>query len=258
MPKPTQIAPSLLSADFLNLERDVRLLTESAEPPEWLHLDVMDGHFVRNLTIGPAFVRSLKQITSVPLDVHLMIDNPQYQLDWYLQAGADQLTFHLEALRPGAQAKADALRPGQLGDPRGRSAYLEELSEAEIELGIDLLTAVRSAGSRAGLSINPHTPTELLRPFLGHLDTVLLMSVHPGFGGQDFIPKSFSRLSRVRSDIEAQNAPVLIEVDGGIDATNAQPAVEAGASILVAGKSIYGRANPYQAMQRIRLAASGR
>jgi ribulose-phosphate 3-epimerase len=239
------MAPSILSADYLNLERDVKLLSESDAPPEWFHLDVMDGHFVPNLTIGPPFIRALRRITEVPLDVHVMIDNPAEQLDWYLDAGANLLTFPLEALRPGAR-----------GTAKGSSATIDELTEAEVELGLELLERIRKAGALAGLSVNPATPVELLQPFYRHLDLVLLMTVHPGFGGQSFIPESLERLRQMRAAIEAQEAQVLIEIDGGIDPTTARPVAEAGADILVAGNAIYGQADPIAAMQNIRASLS--
>ncbi|MDR2035842.1 MAG: ribulose-phosphate 3-epimerase [Coriobacteriales bacterium] len=241
--RPIQLAPSILSADFLNLEQAVRLLAGSPEPPEWFHLDVMDGHFVPNLTIGPPFVRALKRITEVPLDVHLMIDNPHEQLDWYLDAGADLLTFHLEAARPGAR-----------GAHKGSSATIKDLTPEEVAFVLALLERIRAAGALAGLSINPATPVELLRPFYQHLDVVLLMSVHPGFGGQSFIPESLSRLNAIRADIAASEASVLIEVDGGIDVNTVSPAVEAGAELLVAGNAIYGQTDPVLALQNIRRA----
>lgn len=240
-----QIAPSILSADFLNLERDIRLLTESDGPPEWLHVDVMDGHFVPNLTIGPPFVRALKRITTVPLDVHLMIDNPGEQLDWYLDARADILTIHLETARPGAR-----------GAQKGSSASIEEISEEEAGHLLALLERIHSSGARAGLSLNPETPTGLLSPFYDDMDLVLVMSVHPGFGGQSFMPQSLARLQEVRRNAEAHGAELLIEVDGGINADTARLAVEAGANLLVAGNAIYGQADPVAAMQEIRAAAS--
>ncbi|MDR1088082.1 MAG: ribulose-phosphate 3-epimerase [Coriobacteriales bacterium] len=245
MSRKIQLAPSILSASFLNLERDVRLLTESADPPEWLHIDVMDGHFVPNLTMGPPFVRALKRITTVPLDVHLMIDNPGEQLDWYLDAGADLLTFHLEAVRPGAR-----------GTQKGSSATIKELTEAEVEYAHTLLARIRAAGAQAGLSLNPETPVGLLLPFYTEMDLVLLMSVHPGFGGQSFIPEALVRLTEVRDTAQAQSAELLIEVDGGIDADTAELAVEAGADVLVAGQAIYGQSDPVAALQQIRAAVS--
>lgn len=245
MPRQTQIAPSLLSADFLNLQAEVYLFDECNVPPEWLHIDVMDGHFVPNLTIGPPFVRALKKITSIPLDVHLMIDNPGEQLDWYLEAGADLLVFHLEAVRAGAHATE-----------KGSSATINELSAAEVEFARSLLARIRAAGAKAGLSINPETPVSVLAPFYEHLDVVLLMSVHPGFGGQSFIPESLVRLAEIAESIKSLNAEVLIEIDGGIDADIAELVVEAGADILVAGNAIYGQADPVVALQKIRDAAS--
>ncbi len=245
MSRKIQIAPSILSADFLNLERDVRLLTESSEPPEWLHIDVMDGHFVPNLTIGPPFVKALKRITNVPLDVHLMIDNPEEQLDWYVNAGADLITLHLEAARPGAR-----------GAQRGSSATVKDLSQEEVEKIQTLLACIHTAGARAGLSINPETPVGLLLPFYGNIELVLLMSVHPGFGGQSFIPQSVLRLEEIRTTAHELNADLLIEVDGGIDADIARVVVEAGANMLVAGNAIYGQADPVAALQAIRTAVS--
>lgn len=241
MSKPIQISPSLLSADFLNLERDVKILTESNEPPEWLHIDVMDGHFVPNLTIGPPFVKALKRITEVPLDVHLMIDNPAEQLDWYLDAGASALTIHLEAARRGAA-----------GGTKGSSATIKELREDETQAVRTMLERIRAAGCKAGLAINPLSPVSLLLPFYTGLDLVLLMSVHPGFGGQSFIPESLARLEEIKGEAEAHCADILLEVDGGIDADTAVAATLAGANMLVAGNAIYGQTDPVAAMQAIR------
>jgi len=237
------MAPSILSSDYLNLQSQIELLANCGEPPEWFHIDVMDGHFVPNLTIGPPFVRALKRITEVPLDVHVMIENPSDQLHWYLDAGADTLTVHIESLRPGAQGG------------RGFSATLQDISEAEIELGLTLLERIRSSGALAGLSINPETPVSLLKPFYQQLDLVLLMSVHPGFGGQSIIGNSYDRLREIRSEIDALGSPILLEIDGGIDVDTAPLAVAAGAEMLVAGNAIYGQADPVAAMQAIRAAA---
>jgi len=239
------MAPSILSADFLNLERDIQLLAESTEPPEWFHIDVMDGHFVPNLTIGPSFVRELKRITQVPLDVHLMISNPHVQLDWYLDAGADLLTIHIESLRPHAR-----------GGLKGRSATINDLTAEEIVKGIQLLERIQDAGAMAGLAINPATPVSLLKPFYSYIDLVLLMSVHPGFGGQSFIPESTVRMKEIQHELNLLSAPVLIEVDGGIDSKTAPLAIEAGALVLVAGNAIYGKDDPVAAMESIRSVVS--
>lgn len=241
MPKHVQISPSILSADFLNLEADVRLFEESLNPPEWLHIDVMDGHFVPNLTIGPAFVSALKKITSIPLDVHLMIDNPSEQIDWYLDAGADLLTVHIETVEPGAHAKE-----------KGSSATLKTLLNEDAERLLNLLARIREGGAQAGLSLNPHTSVELLLPFYNSIDLVLLMSVHPGFGGQSFIPESLERLAAIRSQIDEREGEVLIEVDGGVDAEIAPLVAAAGADVLVAGNAIYGQDDPVLALQHIR------
>lgn len=241
MAQKVEMSPSILSADFLNLERDIQLLAQSNEPPEWFHIDVMDGHFVPNLTIGPPFVRALKKITDVPLDVHLMIDNPEDQLNWYLEAGADLLTVQLESMRPGAR-----------GMQKGSSATIKELSDAEVTHTLGILARIRAAGALAGISLNPETPVSLLLPFYKKLDVVMLMSVHPGFGGQSFIPQSVGRLEEIRRDIDALGVDVRLEVDGGIDAGTAKIAVAAGATMLVAGNAIYGQADPVAALQLIR------
>lgn len=241
MPKHIQISPSLLSADFMNIEREVSLFSESINPPEWLHIDVMDGHFVPNHTIGPPIIKALKNITDIPLDVHLMISNPEVQLDWYLDAGADLVTFHLEAMRPGAA-----------GLEKGSSATIKEVNEAEVELAHTLIDRIHTEGTMAGLSLNPETPVGVLLPFYRSIDLILIMSVHPGFGGQSFIPQSLARIAEVRETIDALGADTLIEVDGGIDADIATLVVPAGADVLVAGNAIYGQADPVVALQQIR------
>lgn len=241
MAKHIQISPSILSSDFMNLEREVSLFSESLNPPEWLHIDVMDGHFVPNHTIGPPIVKALKKITDIPLDVHLMISNPAEQLDWYLDAGADLVTFHIEAVRPGARALE-----------KGSSATIKELNDEEIATGLALIERIHAAGSMAGLSLNPATPVGLLLPFYRSVDLVLIMSVHPGFGGQSFIAESLVRITEARKTIDALGASTLIEVDGGIDADIATLVVPAGADVLVAGNAIYGQPDPVVALQKIR------
>ena len=158
----TCIAPSILSADFMNLGADVRLVSEGGA--DWIHVDVMDGHFVPNLTIGPAHVKALKKITDVPLDVHLMIDNPEVQVPWYLEAGADSVTIHCEATDDAAA----------------------------------LIDAIHAADAKAGVSINPETDTSVLAGLVGKCDLVLMMSVHPGFGGQSFIESTPERIDAGR------------------------------------------------------------
>lgn len=211
-----EIAPSILSADFANLERGVRMISEAGA--DWIHVDVMDGHFVPNLTIGPEHVRVLKRITSVPLDVHLMIDNPEVQLPWYVDAGADSITIHVEAC----------------DDPRS------------------LLQSIRDSGVKAGISLNPETPVSSLNGLLQDVDLVLVMSVHPGFGGQSFIEGSLKKIEEIARMREELGCDLLIEVDGGINVDTAALAARAGAEILVAGSAIFCADDPATQLERIR------
>jgi ribulose-phosphate 3-epimerase len=220
--EPVKIAPSILSADFLNLERDVRMIEEGR--PEFLHVDVMDGHFVPNLTIGPVFVKSLKQITTIPLDVHLMISNPAAQLDWYLDAGASLVTIHVEA------------------------AATNDIAA--------LLHRIKQAGAQAGLSLNPETPAQAVFPYLEQASLILVMSVHPGFGGQSFIEGSVDKVAAIAARAQALGVNPLLEVDGGINATTAPLVTAQGADVLVAGNAIFAAPNPLAALAAIRAAAN--
>ncbi|MDY5661667.1 MAG: ribulose-phosphate 3-epimerase [Coriobacteriales bacterium] len=212
----TCIAPSILSADFMNLGADVRLVSEGGA--DWIHVDVMDGHFVPNLTIGPAHVKALKKITDVPLDVHLMIDNPEVQVSWYLEAGADSVTIHCEATDDAAA----------------------------------LIDAIHAAGAKAGVSINPETDTSVLAGLVDKCDLVLMMSVHPGFGGQSFIESTPERITQVVELCKAADANPIIEVDGGINVKTAPLVVARGADLLVAGSAVFKAADPVEAMAQIR------
>lgn len=212
----TCIAPSILSADFMNLGADVRLVSEGGA--DWIHVDVMDGHFVPNLTIGPAHVKALKKITDVPLDVHLMIDNPEVQVSWYLEAGADSVTIHCEATDDAAA----------------------------------LIDGIHAAGAKAGVSINPETDTSVLAGLVDKCDLVLMMSVHPGFGGQSFIESTPERITQVVELCKAADANPIIEVDGGINAKTAPLVVARGADLLVAGSAVFKAADPVEAMAQIR------
>lgn len=214
------IAPSILSADFANLERDVRMIADGGA--DWVHVDVMDGHFVSNLTIGPGHVKALKRVTDVPLDVHLMIDNPEVQVPWYVEAGADSITIHAEA--------CEDAKP--------------------------LLRSIRDAGVKAGISLNPETPVEAIADLLDEVDLVLVMSVHPGFGGQSFIEDSLGKIEAIaRMCADAGVSPV-IEVDGGINMETAPRAAAAGASMLVAGNAVFGAEDPALQVERIRHACA--
>lgn len=211
-----QIAPSILSADFANLERDVRMI--SAAGADWIHVDVMDGHFVPNLTIGPAHVKMLKRVTDVPLDVHLMIDNPEVQVPWYIEAGADSVTVHVEVCDDAAS----------------------------------MLRTIRDAGVKVGISLNPETDISALEGLLGLVDLVLVMSVHPGFGGQSFIESSPAKIAAIVEMCKAEGAAPLIEVDGGIGVATAPLVRAAGADVLVAGSAIFCADDPAAALRGIR------
>lgn len=211
-----QIAPSILSADFANLERDVRMI--SAAGADWIHVDVMDGHFVPNLTIGPAHVKMLKRVTDVPLDVHLMIDNPEVQVPWYIEAGADSVTVHVEVCDDAAS----------------------------------MLRTIRDAGVKAGISLNPETDASALEGLLGLVDMVLVMSVHPGFGGQSFIESSPAKIAAIVEMCKAEDAAPLIEVDGGIGVGTAPLVSAVGADVLVAGSAIFCTDDPAAALRGIR------
>ncbi len=201
------IAPSILSADFAALGSDVEEITKGGA--DWVHVDVMDGHFVPNLTIGPNHVKALKKVTDIPLDVHLMISNPAEQIQWYLDAGADLCVFHREA------------------------AWGAEDSLAIIE-------KVHAAGVKAGIAINPETSVDRIEDeVLKVIDLVLVMSVHPGFGGQSYIPASADKVAQVSARCKALGVAPHIEVDGGIDVNTAPLVTSAGADILVAGSAVF-------------------
>jgi ribulose-phosphate 3-epimerase len=212
------MAPSVLSADFTRLADAVAVA--EAGGADWIHVDVMDGHFVPNLTVGPPVVKALKRITKVPLDVHLMIANPDETVGWYLEAGADLVTVHVEACRD-----------------------LPSVARA-----------VRAAGALAGVSIKPKTEVEVLEPILCEVDVVLVMSVEPGFGGQAFMSGCLPRIERVASMAGTAGSDVLIEVDGGIDERTAALVTRAGARMLVAGNAVFGQADPAAALRAIRAA----
>jgi ribulose-phosphate 3-epimerase len=212
-----KIAPSILSADFSELAAEVARVTPEAD---LLHVDVMDGHFVPVLTIGPPVVKSLRKRTELYLDCHLMVDNPGVLLDDFAQAGADGCTIHIE-----------------LGDPR------------------PLFERMRALGLRVGLTLNPETSLDAVLPHIGEIDVLLFMSVHPGFGGQAFIPEVLDKLSAARRIVDDRHLAVELEIDGGIHVETAPAAAAAGADILVAGSAIFRSDDPAAAARRIRGAA---
>ena len=209
------ISPSILSADFANLERDIKKVEDCGA--DWVHVDVMDGHFVPNITIGVPVVKSLKKITNLPLDVHLMIENPDKYVEPFAKSGADILTFHYESVK-----------------------------ENDI---VNLITKIKSFGIKAGISIKPKTRPDVLLPYLDIVDMVLVMTVEPGFGGQSFMSDCAEKIKFIR-----QNAPedLIIQVDGGINAQTGKICKDFGANSLVAGSYIYGASDIKQAIDSLK------
>jgi ribulose-phosphate 3-epimerase len=216
-----RIAPSILSADFGRLADEVRAITDAGA--DYVHVDVMDGRFVPNLTIGPVVVSAIRKATKLPLDVHLMIEDPDRYIDDFAKAGADLIGVHVEACR-----------------------HLHRVVQQ-----------IRSAGKRPSVTLNPHTPIELVRHVLEDVDQVLIMSVNPGFGGQSFIPNVLPKVRALRDEITQRKLKVDIEIDGGIKADNAAEVAHAGANVLVAGTAVFGAKDYAQAIAAIRKNADG-
>mgnify|MGYP004465484997 FL=1 len=206
------VSPSILSADFANLERDIKRVEEAGA--KWLHIDVMDGHFVPNITIGVPVVASIKKVTNLTLDVHLMIENPEKYIEPFAKAGADILTFHYEAT-----------------------------NNADI-----LIKKIKSLGVKAGMSIKPKTPADVVFPYLKDLDLLLVMTVEPGFGGQKFMRDCAEKISEIKPKAPKD---LIIQVDGGINAETARICTEYGANSLVAGNYIYKSDNIQNAIKSL-------
>lgn len=215
-----RIAPSILAADFLHLERDVRLVNDHAD---LLHFDVMDGCLVPNLSFGFPVLEAVAKVAAIPLDVHLMIVNPDKYIERFAKAGASLISFHLEA-----------------ADEAGKDAG-------------EYISLARSCGVKAGLAIDPDVPVERLFPFIPDVDFFLVMSVFAGFGGQKFIPESIARIATLRAEMERVGIVQDIEVDGGVSADNSKALVEAGATMLVAGSSVFKAEDPAAAIAAMRL-----
>lgn len=209
-----RIAPSILAADFANLEREVAQVSSA----DFLHVDVMDGHFVPNLTIGIPVVKRIAEVSPLPLDVHLMIDDPDRWAVRYAELGAASVTFHFEAARDPRRCVGD----------------------------------IQSTGARAAVAIKPDTPADAVMDLIGEVDMVLVMTVEPGFGGQEFMPETLSKLTQLRAAAEGAGTRLWLQVDGGIDVETAPQAVSAGADTLVAGSSVFGMPDRAEAIQTLR------
>lgn len=210
------VAPSLLSADFLHLERDIEMINDSAA--DWFHLDIMDGLFVPNISYGQPVVKAIAQKAKKPLDVHLMIRDPDRYLEDFQKMGTEYLTVHLEAC-----------------------THLHRSVQRIHDLGM-----------KAGVALNPHSHVSLLEDVISRLDMVLVMSVNPGFGGQSFIPRTLTKIAKLRSMIQRNNANTLIQVDGGVTLENVSEIVAAGANVLVAGSTVFRAPEPQKAISQLK------
>ena len=216
------LAPSILSADFANLERDIRAAQKGGA--DYFHLDIMDGHFVPNISYGPMIAKTMKRITDVPLDAHLMITNPREYIPKFLDAGVEMLYPHIEA-------DYDVFRTVQM---------------------------IKDLGGKAGITLNPGTPVEAVVPLLDLLDIVMLMSVCPGFGGQKFIPSSMIRIKELRAILDESKPDVRIAIDGGVDLTNIGSLCKAGADFFIAGSAVFKADNIEQRVRDLKKAMVGK
>jgi len=212
------IAPSILAADFSRLVEEVRKV--EAGGADWLHLDIMDGHFVDNISFGPAIVKTIRGLTNLPLDVHLMIEHADHYVPRFVEAGANSITVHVEA-----EARHDVAKT---------------------------LEQIRASGCRTGLTLNPATPFQSVEPYLPDIDLLLVMTVHPGFGGQSFRPEMMEKVRRAKEYRDSLGGKFDIEVDGGINADTARLSIENGANVLVAGTSIFHSKDYAKAIRQLR------
>lgn len=210
------IAPSLLAADFGNLVRDIEMINQTEA--DWLHVDIMDGMFVPNISFGPEIVKVAKKSSKLPLDVHLMIEKPERYIEIFRDAGADNISVHLEAC-----------------------PHLHRV-----------IQQIKNTGAKAGVAINPHTSVQHLEEIIEDIDLVILMSVNPGFGGQKFIYQTINKIKTLKDMIATRNAHALIEVDGGVGLQNAEAILQAGADVLVAGNSVFSAENPNLAVYALK------
>jgi ribulose-phosphate 3-epimerase len=215
-----KIAPSMLAADFANLERDIQMVNQSEA--DWFHLDIMDGVFVPNISFGMPVLKAMTQHTKKTLDVHLMIVDPDRYVQAFADLGADVLTVHAEAC-----------------------THLHRT-----------IQAIKDAGMQAGVALNPHTPVSLLEDVIADIDVVCIMSVNPGFGGQKFIQNTYAKVRKLRAMIAAHKSATLIEIDGGVNATNCTDLVKAGADVLVAGSFVFSSENPTETIKNLRQVAN--
>lgn len=211
------VSPSMLSANFLNLEADIKMINKS--DADWFHLDVMDGMFVPNISYGFPIIEHINKISEKPLDVHLMIEKPERYITNFKNAGADILTVHIEA-----------------------STHLHRT-----------LQAIRAEGMQSGIALNPHTNISQVENVLPETDMILIMSVNPGFGGQKFIPQTFRKIEKLRNMIEIAGTNTIIQVDGGVTDINAKELYKAGANCLVAGSYIFKSENPQEAIKKLKM-----
>lgn len=210
------IAPSMLSADFLKLGQEIEMVNNSEA--DWFHLDVMDGRFVPNISYGMPIIAQMKKAAKKTFDVHLMIEDPERYLEDFKKAGADYLTVHYE------------------------TGYHIHRT----------LTSIKALGMKAGLSINPHTPVDMIQDIIGEIDLLLVMSINPGFGGQKFLPLTYNKIRRAKELITKAGSNTLIEIDGGVTLENTASIIEAGADVLVAGNTVFASPNPTETIAKLK------